>query len=326
MSLAGRIAYRDELTRLAQEHPGIVCLEADLGGAKHPFQEAFPDRFFNLGIAEAAAIDCATAMAFSGYTPFFSTFAPFAVLRAAESLKLSLGYMAANVKIVAPYAGVAGGWFGTTHHCLEDLAVVQAFPGVRILAPYGEEETREMVRLMATTDGPFYMRLGRNGAYASIEGRRDEHGITWQHEEGRTADSLCVVSVGEMGTVAALAACEQRDDIVHAHLCQLDQAALAQAAAALAGRFRAVLVVEEHRPMGGIGAALALLMPTCQVYSFNCGQGWPGTGGSHEEVLASLGFSSEALLDRIAQLTAEPFGSASNQASLTKSEELTCIS
>ncbi|QDQ25476.1 transketolase [Chitinimonas arctica] len=301
MSLAGRVAYREELTRLAHQHPEIVCLEADLGGAKHPFQEAFPDRFYNLGIAEAAAVDCATAIALNGYTPFFSTFAPFAVLRSAESIKLSLAYMGANIKVVAPYAGVAGGWFGTTHHCLEDFAVIRSFPGIRILAPYGEEETREMVRLMVGTPGPFYMRLGRNGAYASLDGERDSHGIVWQ---GGSDQGVCLVSAGEMGTVAVLAAREQRGDLAHAHLCMLDQPALEIAAQAIAARCHTVLVVEEHRPMGGIGSALALLMPDCRVHSFNCGEKWPNSGGSHEEVLESLGFSTAALLEKIDTLTA----------------------
>ncbi|WP_047236431.1 transketolase family protein [Chromobacterium subtsugae] len=301
MSLAGRIAYREELTRLAVDDAAIVCLEGDLGGAKHPFQSAHPDRFFNLGIAEAAAIDCATALAFNGLTPFFSTFAPFAVLRAAESMKLSMGYMAANIKVVAPYAGVAGGWFGTTHHCLEDLAIVQSFPGIRILAPYGEEETRQAVRLMAETPGPFYMRLGRNGAYASLDGERDRHGIVWQAASGSAAPTLAVVSAGEMATAAVLAAREQGPEFAHAHLWRLDSEALAQAAAGLAG-FDAVLVAEEHRAQGGIGSALALLLPEVRVHSFNCGEGWPGVGGSHEEVLASLGFTSESLRQRIEQL------------------------
>ena len=84
MSIPGRQAYRDELMRLALKDPHIVCIEVDLGGAKHPFQQAFPERFFNLGIAEAAGIDCATGLAANGYMPFFSTFAPFAVLRACD--------------------------------------------------------------------------------------------------------------------------------------------------------------------------------------------------------------------------------------------------
>lgn len=301
MSVAARIAYRDELARLAQDNESLLCLEADLGGAKHPFESAFPTRFFNLGIAEAAAIDIATALAANGYRPFFSTFAPFAVLRAAESMKLSLGYMGADVKIVAPYAGVAGGWFGTTHHCLEDFAIARAFPGIGILAPHGEEETREMVQLMAHTPGPFYMRIGRNGAHSSLPGERDEHGIVWDGEPSDGCPS-CLVSVGEMGTLAAIDARAERPELAHAHLCRLDEPALALAACGLERRCHDIVVVEEHRAMGGIGAALALLMPDCRVRSFNCGDAWPGTGGSHEDILESLGFSAAALVQFLARV------------------------
>lgn len=306
MSVAGRVAYRDELVRIAQNDDSIVCLEADLGGAKHPFQQAFPKRFFNLGIAEAAAVDVATALASNGYTPFFSTFAPFAVLRAAESIKLSLGYMGANIKIVAPYTGVSGGWFGTTHHCLEDVAIMQAFPGIRILSPYGEGETRDMVRMMATTPGPFYMRLGRNGAYDSLTEQRDENGIIWQGPADTGLDSLCVVSIGEMATTITLDAHQQRSRFVHANLCMLDLDALRLAASSISARYRTVLVVEEHRPLGSIASTLALLMPDCRVFSFNCGNAWPHTGGTHEDVLETLGFSVHRLLELIDRVSPIP--------------------
>jgi len=166
--LSGRDAYRAELTELAAADPSILCLEADLGGAKHAFGQAHPERFYNLGIAEGTMIDMAAALASAGFRPFVSTFATFAAMRAAESIKLSLGYLGAPVTIVAPYAGVSGGWFGTTHHCLEDLAVVGALPGVTIAAPFGEAETRAVIREAVAAGRPGYVRLGRNGAYRSL--------------------------------------------------------------------------------------------------------------------------------------------------------------
>jgi len=167
--LSGRDAYRAELTELAAADSAVLCLEADLGGRNHPFATAYPDRFLNLGIAEATMIDMAAGLASAGYKPFVSTFASFATLRAAESMKLSLGYLAAGVVVFAPYAGVSGAWFGTTHHCLEDLAVVQSFPGITIAAPYGDEETRAVVRAAAASGRPYYIRAGRNAAYCSLQ-------------------------------------------------------------------------------------------------------------------------------------------------------------
>jgi transketolase len=294
--LSGRDAYRAELTELAETDPRLLCLEADLGGRDHRFAAAHPDRFFNLGIAEAAMIDMAAGLASAGYKPFVSTFAPFATLRAAESMKLSLGYLRAGVVVFAPYAGVSGAWFGTTHHCLEDLAVVQSFPGITIAAPYGEEETRAVVRAAAADDGPYYIRAGRNGAYRSLLGAGSTvPPVNWVAD----GEETCLVSVSEIGTELCLQACEQRPDLAHAHLCFLDQQSLSTAAPLLRARYRRFVVVEEHRPSGGVAASLALLLPDCQVWGVNAGNSWPSHGGDHDEVLAELGLDLPHVLDTV---------------------------
>jgi transketolase len=295
MTLSGRDAYRHELARLAAGDERIVCLEADLGGRGHPFQAAHPDRFFNLGIAEAAMIDMAAALAVAGFRPFVSTFAPFAVLRAAESLKLGLGYLGAGVTVVAPYAGVSGAWFGTTHHCLEDLALVRAIPGVTIAAPYGEAETRAVIAAAAASGAPHYVRTGRNAAYESLP--LPDAGIplvNWA-SRGRRGGT-CLVSVGEEGTRLCLEAGGRDPELAHAHLCYLDAERLARAAEELAERHHRFVVVEEHRAEGGIGEALSLLLGACAVRSVNAGRAWPSQGGDHADVLAGLGLSAEAVL------------------------------
>ena len=300
--LPGRDAYRDELTALAASDPRILCLEADLGGRSHPFAETHPDRFFNLGIAEAAMIDMATGLASAGYRPFASAFAPFAVLRAAESIKLGLGYLGAGVVVVAPYAGVSGAWFGTTHHCLEDLAVIQSFPGIVIAAPYGEEETRAIVREAAASDRPYYLRTGRNAAYRGLlRAGEPVPSITWAGDG--VPDGVCLVSVGEVGTELCLRAREQRPGLGHAHLCRLDPGHLAEAAEALRSRFRQFVVVEEHRPTGGVASTLALTLPDAQVRGVSAGDRWPSHGGSHEEVLGALGLDLDAVLNTVDRAT-----------------------
>ncbi|MEJ2853386.1 MULTISPECIES: transketolase family protein [unclassified Saccharothrix] len=285
--LSGREAYRAELTELARHDPRLVCFEADLGGRKHPFAQEHPNRFFNLGIAEATMIDMAAGLASAGYRPFVSTFAPFATLRAAESMKLSMGYLGAGVVVVAPYAGVSGAWFGTTHHCLEDLAVVQSFPGITIAAPYGEAETRAVIRAAAAGSGPFYVRTGRTAAAVSLPFDGELPLVNWA-DTG--SSDVCVVSVGEVGTSLALAACEQRPELGHAHLCFVDHASLTAVAEQLRGsRYSRFVVVEEHRPTGGVASTLALLMPEVAVVGVNAGVEWPSEGGTHDEVLAGLG-------------------------------------
>lgn len=188
MTASGRDVYRETLTGLAETDDRILCFEADLGGRRHPFAERHPDRFFNLGIAEATMVDMAAGLAAAGYKPFLSTFAPFAALRAAESLKLTLGYLGAGVTVVAPYAGVSGAWFGTTHHCLEDVAVLRAIPGVVIAAPYGEEEMRAVIEYAAVSGRPHYVRTGRNAAYRALPGSRAGAGSgcrPWSGTTGR---------------------------------------------------------------------------------------------------------------------------------------------
>ncbi|MEU2677708.1 transketolase [Streptomyces sp. NPDC007107] len=300
-ALAGRDAYRDELTRIAGEDPRVLCLEADLGGKNHPFQRAHPDRFFNLGIAEGAMVDMAAGLAVGGYRPFLSTFAPFAALRAAESLKLTLGYLNAGVTVVAPYAGVSGAWFGTTHHCLEDLAVLRSVPGVTLAAPYGEAEMRAVVRAAARSGKPYYIRTGRNAAYTSLPGQDGELPLVAWDSTGAEGEP-CLVSVGEEGTRLALEARERDPGLAHAHLVYLDHDHLARAAAELAGRHNRFVVVEEHRREGGVAEALALLMPRCEVVGVNAGHDWPAEGGDHHEVMARLGFDLSAVLSAASRL------------------------
>ncbi|MFG2819356.1 transketolase family protein [Kitasatospora sp. NPDC048365] len=294
-TLSGRDAYRHELADLAAEDPALLCLEADLGGKGHPFQAAHPERFFNLGIAEGAMVDMATGLASAGYKPFVSTFAPFAALRAAESLKLTLGYLNAGVTVVAPYAGVSGAWFGTTHHCLEDLAVLRSIPGVTIAAPYGEAETRAVVRAAASSGRPHYIRTGRNAVYDSLPFDGELPGpVTWDHRG--EPDATVLVSVGEEGTRLALEARERRPELGHAHLVYLDHAHLTLAAEELATTAGRLVVVEEHRAEGGAAEALALLLPGREVVGVNAGHAWPTQGGDHHEVMAQLGLDLPAVL------------------------------
>lgn len=289
MSMSGRVAYRDELTRLAATDDRIVCLEADLGGHAHPFQSAHPLRFMNVGIAELAGLDLAAGMAAQGLVPFFSTFAPF-TLRAAEGIKLNMGYMGLNIKLVAPYSGVSGGWFGPTHHSLEDIALVQSIPGITIAAPFGERETRDVIARAAAAEGPFYIRLGRNGAYESLasDERAQRTNVVWQAAPAQAR--LCLVSTGEQATQLAISLCRERTDLAHAHLCYLDASSLSHAVTEIVSKYNAFLVIEEHRPWGGVASSLALRMPQAYVAVHSCGEGWPHLGGDHDAVLAEMGF------------------------------------
>ncbi|MGW4533979.1 hypothetical protein ACWEOI_23830 [Nocardia sp. NPDC004340] len=290
--LCGREAYRDELVRMAREDERIVCLEADVGGHGNAFAAEFPDRFFNLGIAEGAAIDIAVGMAKAGLRPYLSTFATFAAHRAAESLKLGLGYINAPVVLVCPYGGLSGAWYGPTHHAVDDLAVVQAIPGVTIAVPCGEAETRQALRYLHGAEGPAYMRLARNEPHEPVGAARPGR-LNWCRTPGPGAPT--VVSIGERATEICWAATEVRPGVGHAQLCWVDAGHLASAAEELARRSRTVIVVEEHRLQGSVASSLALMARGIEVVSVNVGSGWAAVGGDHREVLASCGFTVEAV-------------------------------
>ncbi|WP_236341054.1 transketolase [Paenibacillus plantiphilus] len=301
MTKSGRDSYRDELTKLAAHNAQIVCIEADLGGKNHPFEEQHPHRFFNLGIAELAGIDIAAGLAEAGYVPFFSTFASFAALRASESIKLTMGYMEKNVKVIAAYGGVSGGWFGTTHHALEDIAVIQSFQNIRIACPHGEAETRRVIQEAAVSEEPYYIRLSRNDAFNSLYREEDGSCRDMIVEGGeRTGPSrLCVISVGEQATELCKRIVQEDDSIVHAHLCYVDIGSLKSYIGQLTALSERFLVVEEHRATGSTASYLALLLPRHEIYSHHCGEQWPIYGGTHTEVLSYLGFGYEPLQQQI---------------------------
>jgi len=300
MSKSGRDSYRDELTKLAFRNEQIICIEADLGGKNHPFEQSHPDRFFNLGIAELASIDIAAGLAEAGFVPFFSSFASFAAVRAAESIKLAMGYMEKNIKVVAAYGGVSGGWFGTTHHCLEDIAIIQTFQNIRIACPHGELETRRVIREAAESKEPYYIRLARNAVYDSLV-RAEESSCKDILIEGKvgTNTKLCLISIGEEATELCKTIVQENDSVVHAHLCYVDLKSLKSYIDELKQLSDTFLVVEEHRATGSSASNLALLMPESKVYSHDCGEKWPIYGGTHKDVLDYLGFGLEPLQQQI---------------------------
>lgn len=303
MSLSGREAYKAELAELACHNDKILCIEADLGGKNHVFQQRHPDRFLNLGIAESAGIDMAAGLAEGGFIPFFSTFASFAALRSAESIKLAMGYMGKNIKIVAAYGGVSGGWFGTTHHCLEDLAVLQSFQNIRIACPHGEAETRQVIREAAASPEPYYIRLSRNEVFHSLERapERSCRDMIYQVEDVKNSH-LCLISVGEQATELCKQIVKEDPSLLHVHLVYVDSVSLKSYVEELRTVSDQFLVVEEHRGTGGTASCLSLLMPECKVYSHDCGEKWPSYGGNHADVLRYLGFGLEELKGQVAAI------------------------
>ena len=161
--IATRDSYGNALKELGAEHEDLIVFDADLAGATKTgvFKKAFPDRFFDCGIAEGNMMSVAAGIAATGVTPFVSTFAMFAAGRAFEQIRNSIGYPPLNVKIGATHAGISVGEDGATHQCLEDIAAMRAIPGMMVLSPCDANETRLVTKAIAEYDGPCFMRLGR---------------------------------------------------------------------------------------------------------------------------------------------------------------------
>ncbi|GFP28724.1 transketolase family protein, partial [Candidatus Hakubella thermalkaliphila] len=164
--------YGHVLAQLGQERAEIVALTADLAKSTKigKFGEKFPERFFNVGVAEQNLFGVAAGLALAGFIPFVSTFAVFAALRAGEQVRTDICYQKLNVKIIATHSGISFGPAGTTHHCTEDLAVMRSFANMTVLAPADGYETANAVRACLDYPGPVYIRIGRGFEQTVYEG------------------------------------------------------------------------------------------------------------------------------------------------------------
>ena len=161
--VAPREAYGETLVELGKVNPDIVVLDSDLSGSTKTdkFAKAFPERFFNMGIAECNMMAVAAGLAQSGKVPFASTFAVFATGRTYDQVRQSIAYPRFNVKIVATHGGLTVGPDGGSHQSLEDIALMRVLPGMTVIVPADVAETRAAVKAVAACDGPAYIRLGR---------------------------------------------------------------------------------------------------------------------------------------------------------------------
>jgi transketolase len=164
MGQATRDAYGEELVTLMQNNEKIVVLDADLAGSTKTIsaKKAYPNRFFDMGIAEADMIGHAAGMAASGLIPFASSFSMFCTGRAWEQIRNSVAYPHLNVKIVGTHSGIAVGEDGVSHQAIEDIATMRAIPGMEVYVPCDGAETKAVIRYVAKTKNPCYVRLGRS--------------------------------------------------------------------------------------------------------------------------------------------------------------------
>ncbi|MBQ8647561.1 MAG: transketolase family protein, partial [Oscillospiraceae bacterium] len=257
--IATRESYGRTLAELGAVNDRIVVLDADLAESTKTamFQEKFPDRHFDCGIAEANMMSIAAGLAAAGMIPFASSFAMFAAGRAYEQIRNSIGYPHLNVKVCASHAGISVGEDGATHQCIEDLSLMRNIPGMVVLNPADDTETALAVRAAAEYVGPVYMRLGRLAVPVinDPETYKFEIGKAVTLREGTDA-TICATGLMVARAVEAAKMLEAEGinvRVLNIHTIKpMDAEAICKAAAETG----AIVTAEEHSVIGGLYSAV----------------------------------------------------------------------
>ena len=254
-----RTAYGEALVELGKENPNIVVLEADLGKStmSNLFQNAYPERYFEMGIAEANMASTAAGLALTGKIPFINSFAVFSTGRCYDQLRQTIAIAKLNVKICGSSAGLSDYGDGSTHQSVEDMSLMRAIPGMTVLVPVDAVETTKMVAAMVNNPGPMYIRINRNDLpIVTPTAPPFEIGKLYTIQEGK---DVVVFANGVMVSRALAAAEELKAEGVSVKVVNvstikpLDRQAVIECAKGM----KAVVTAEEHSVIGGLGSAIA---------------------------------------------------------------------
>ncbi len=261
-----RKAYGEALVRLGASHPNVVVLSADVSNSDFSFmfQEAYPERFYNTGIAEQSLVDVAAGLAHTGLVPFANTFAFLFATRALEMIRTHLCFGGANVKLMATYAGLSDSFDGPSHNAISDIAILRSLPNMTVVIPADSTAVARMLPQVADWDGPVYFRVNRNEVPTIF----DE---TYQPQIGRAhlvrpGSDLTLIGCGLMVSRCLEAAEKLAEEGTSARVLEihtvkpLDETAILQAAAETG----ALVTAEEHNILGGLGGAVAEVVTASQ--------------------------------------------------------------
>lgn len=256
---ATRESYGQKITELAKEHEDIIVLDADLAEATKTsvFRKEFPDRHIDCGIAEANMIGIAAGLSTSGVVPFASSFAMFAAGRAYEQVRNQVGYPHLNVKICATHAGITVGEDGATHQCNEDIALMRTIPGMTVIVPADDIETRAAIEAAYEYEGPVYIRLGRY-AVPAVNDEKDYQFVLGKGNKLRDGEDVTIIAAGltvssALEAAAILAKDGIEADVINMHTIKPIDEEVIIASAEKTGR---IVTVEEHSVIGGLGSAV----------------------------------------------------------------------
>ena len=305
--IATRAAYGKALEELAAQEPNLVVLDADLSGSTMTkgFGAEHPDRFFDMGIAEANMVGVAAGLATCGKKPFVNSFAMFAAGRAWEQVRNSVAYPGLNVKVVGSHGGLSVGEDGATHQCIEDLAIMRAIPNMTVLCPCDGNEMKQAVKALLAYDGPAYLRLGR----LAVETVTDQvEGYEFQIGKGvllRDGQDVTVVAVGMMVQMALTAADILAEEgisvrVIDMHTITPLDTEILLAAARDTG---CIVTSEEANIVGGLGSAVSeYLTSVCPVPVIRHGvEDEFGRSGAAQKVLEAYHLTPAGIADKVRQ-------------------------
>jgi transketolase len=260
--VALRNVFGKTLVELGKENPNIVVLDADLSPSTMTgyFKQAFPERFFEIGIAEANMMGIAAGLAANGKIPFASTFAVFATSRCFDQIRVSIAQGKFNVKIVSTHSGLSVGEDGASHQALEDLALICSLPGFTVIVPADGIETAQVIRAVAVHQGPCYVRLIRGKLPLVFDNNHKfKIGKAAMMRQGRDAT---IMAIGTMVAPALEAADALAKEDINCRLLNMstlkpvDEPAILQAAKETG----AIVTAEEHQEHGGLGSIVARIV------------------------------------------------------------------
>lgn len=300
--IATRASYGEALAELGSENKNVVVLDADLSGATKTsvFAKKFPDRFFDVGIAEQDLMGTATGMATFGKIPYVSTFAVFAAGRAYDQVRNTIAHTNSNVKICATHAGITVGEDGATHQMLEDIGMMKAIPNMSVICPSDDTQTKWIIKEISKIDGPVYVRLSRLATPVIYEeDNQFEIGKGVQIGNGTDATIIATgVTVAEALKAQEILKGKGIDvRVVDMHTIKpIDKELIIKCAK----ETKRIITIEDHSTIGGLGSSV------CDVLSEN----YPtkvekmgindkfGESGKAEELMRFYGIDAQAIVEK----------------------------
>lgn len=300
--VATRESYGKTLVRLGEKNKDLVVMDADLSGSTKTgeFKKVFPERFFNMGIAEQDMYGAAAGLALSGKVVCASTFAMFATGRAFEIIRNSIGYTKANVKICATHAGITVGEDGASHQTFEDIALMRTIPGMTVVNPSDGVSAEKLIEKVVEMYGPAYVRLGR--AAVPIVYDEDEEFEIGKAKTIREGNDVTIIATGIMVAEALDAADILKDEGIEARVIDMftikpiDTEVIVKAAKETG----AIVTAEEHSVIGGLGSAVCeVTAEECPVKVRMVGQlDTFGSSGKPEELKKEYHMTAADIVDR----------------------------